>query len=493
MVSKGFVILLGCFIVLGLVSVAEGESLAAPLLAPVGTGFTYQGYLEDGGAPANADYDFEFKLFDASVAGSQVGSTVPSDNVPVNDGQFTVNLDFGDVFNGTALWLEIGVRPWDSVGLYTTLTPRQMLSAVPYASYVSHAPWDGLSGVPAGFLDGIDNNTTYSAGNGLILVGTQFRVTFSGSGAASTVARSDHDHFADAFIGSTSGNALYVENTGSGDGIWGQSQSSGGIGVAGFASDSGFARGVYGFSGSTNGYGVFGFTVAGDGVGGESQAENGRGVTGVGYWDGEGTAPTNYGVYGRSNSPSGYGGFFVNWDSSGVGYLLAANDAETISDLEFKVSNDGDVYADGQIAGASFAIGSADFAEMISPGDQTLEAGDVLVIGQEGTFLRSTAAFQTSVAGVYSTEPGYLAGVDIDDDGNLLETDKIPLAVVGIVPVKVSAENGAILPGDQLVASDTPGHAMRAGEDPRVGTVIGKALEALEEGTGMIQMLIMLQ
>ena len=75
------------------------------------------------------------------------------------------------------------------------------------------------------------------------------------------------------------------------------------------------------------------------------------------------------------------------------------------------------------------------------------------------------------------------------------ETDQsgnVPLAVVGIVPVKVSAENGAIEPGDLLVASDTPGHAMRASDAPN-GTVIGKALSGLERGTGIVTMLVIMQ
>jgi hypothetical protein len=61
------------------------------------------------------------------------------------------------------------------------------------------------------------------------------------------------------------------------------------------------------------------------------------------------------------------------------------------------------------------------------------------------------------------------------------------------VPVKASAENGAITPGALLVASDTSGHCMLAGENPPVGTVLGKALEGLEQGTGIILMLVMLQ
>jgi len=66
---------------------------------------------------------------------------------------------------------------------YTDLTPRQALTAAPYASYARQAPWSGLSGVPAGFADGVDNDTTYTAGTGLTLSGGQF----------SLVRRSKHD------------------------------------------------------------------------------------------------------------------------------------------------------------------------------------------------------------------------------------------------------------------------------------------------------------
>ena len=53
--------------------------------------------------------------------------------------------------------------------------------------------------------------------------------------------------------------------------------------------------------------------------------------------------------------------------------------------------------------------------------------------------------------------------------------DEVPVAMVGIVPCKVSAENGAIKVGDLLVTSSTPGHAMRDAS-PAVGTVVGKRL-----------------
>ena len=75
-------------------------------------------------------------------------------------------------------------------------------------------------------------------------------------------------------------------------------------------------------------------------------------------------------------------------------------------------------------------------------------------------------------------------------------SDRIPMAVVGIMPTKVSTENGPIERGDLLVTSDTPGHAMRA--DPVVvngmeiypsGAVLGKALEPFQEDTGLIEVL----
>jgi hypothetical protein len=69
----------------------------------------------------------------------------------------------------------------------------------------------------------------------------------------------------------------------------------------------------------------------------------------------------------------------------------------------------------------------------------------------------------------------------------------IQLTMSGVVPVKASAENGPIQPGDLLVSSSTPGYAMRAGPNPPQGTVIGKALQALAEGLGLIQILATLQ
>ncbi len=98
----------------------------------------------------------------------------------MNDGYFTVLLDFGsNAFSGQRRYLEVRVRPGSETGGFTILAPRQELTAAPYALFSNTAPWGGLSGVPAGFADGVDNDTVYSAGTGLGLSGSQFSVANS--------------------------------------------------------------------------------------------------------------------------------------------------------------------------------------------------------------------------------------------------------------------------------------------------------------------------
>ncbi len=104
--------------------------------APMGTAWTYQGRLIDANSAADGLYDFQFKMFDANVAGTQQGSTIEVNDLDVIDGYFTAEVDFGsDVFNGSERWLEIIVRPGDSInaGDYVTLSPRNEISPTPYA------------------------------------------------------------------------------------------------------------------------------------------------------------------------------------------------------------------------------------------------------------------------------------------------------------------------------------------------------------------------
>lgn len=101
---------------------------------PMGTAFTYQGRLNAGGSPAEGLYDFEFRLYDAATGGTQVALPQTRHDVAVSRGLFAVTLDFGNVFTGQAMWLEVAVKgPGDAD--FTTLSPRQALLPTPYALY----------------------------------------------------------------------------------------------------------------------------------------------------------------------------------------------------------------------------------------------------------------------------------------------------------------------------------------------------------------------
>ncbi len=95
--------------------------------------FTYQGRLTDGGTAANGNYDLQFALFDSLSGGTQIGSTQTLNTVAVSNGVFTVSLDFGaSSFTGANRFLEISARP-SGAGSFTLLTPRQPVTATPYA------------------------------------------------------------------------------------------------------------------------------------------------------------------------------------------------------------------------------------------------------------------------------------------------------------------------------------------------------------------------
>lgn len=164
------------FLLTILASAVAAQGGGGPTLqAALGTAFTYQGRLQDGGSPANGTYDLQFALYDAASGGTQIGATVTANDVPVSNGVFTVALDFGaSAFTGDARWLEMRVRPGASSGGYTTLSPRQPVTATPYALYSKTAPWSGLAGVPAGFADGVDNEGWSLAGNSGTTAGTNF-------------------------------------------------------------------------------------------------------------------------------------------------------------------------------------------------------------------------------------------------------------------------------------------------------------------------------
>ncbi|MCX8062807.1 MAG: tail fiber domain-containing protein [Anaerolineales bacterium] len=126
-----------CMVGIALFLLVTGTDVLAQEISPLaelGTTFTYQGQLKQNGNLVNSNCDFEFRLYDALSGGVQIGNTQASSNVMVNNGVFTVGLDFGaGAFDGNARWLGISVRCPSGSGNFALLSPRQALTAAPYA------------------------------------------------------------------------------------------------------------------------------------------------------------------------------------------------------------------------------------------------------------------------------------------------------------------------------------------------------------------------
>jgi len=156
----------------------------------------------------------------------------------------------------------------------------------------------------------------------------------------------------------------------------------------------------------------------------------------------------------------------------------------------------GVVYPDGntQTTAWTGVLCGGDYAESVDVvGSRTkYEPGDVLVVAANDSndVERSSEPYSTLVSGVYATKPGVTGRRQSHEKS---ETE-VPMAMIGIVPTKVSAENGPIHKGDLLVSSSTQGYAMKGTDRSRMlGAVIGKALGTIDTGTGMIEVLITLQ
>ncbi len=285
-------LVIGFLIALVAVAPSLGET-------PLTTAFTYQGQLKQNGIPVNGTVNMVISLWDAATDGNPIGPIVDPAPVQVTNGVFTVQLDYGNVFNGDARWLQIAVNNPAGGGGFSTLAPRQPLTAAPHALFALNA--DRLDGLDStAFLQSIPVPLTLSGTSDTHII----RVQNASSTHSST--------------------AVFGESTGTGNtyGVFGQSPNGRGvygttvrgIGVFGEATDTGFlgtTYGVYGASSGQFGIGVRGFAgdagTAGNttGVWGETASTIGVGVRG------RATAATGvtYGVYGESLSTSGLGVF----------------------------------------------------------------------------------------------------------------------------------------------------------------------------------------
>lgn len=209
----------------------------------------------------------------------------------------------------------------------------------------------------------------------------------------------------------------------------------------------------------------------------------------------------------NQSTTSGFGWLDLHQLSANISQLINGNVGIGTMAPGAKLEVDGNVkltagsgasitFQDGTVQTTAFTgvICGGDYAESVDvTGSRTnYEPGDLLVIDPSapGKFLKSAEPYSTLVAGIYSTKPGTLGRRQT----TAKSPDEVPMAMMGIVPTKVSAENGPIKTGDLLVTSSTWGYAMKGTDRDRLtGAVVGKALGSMDSGSGFIEVLVTLQ
>ncbi len=470
--------------------------------SPVSNAFTYQGQLLKSSLPYTGSANLSFQLFDAATGGNPVGSVVTISNVSVSGGLFTVELDFGPVFTGQAMWLSIGVQtPGD--GVSTTLAPRQALTAAPYALHALSAPGSGGSSLWSSHANGVYHN-------GNVGVGTTPRNDVR---LWLNVAGGINQHGLYVSSASASHAAFFMRNTGTdGYGLFDDTSPrhfmAGKLGIGAapsvplevvnpnyagarivsygnqFIPTPGegvraalFVKGLTGtgfggassggiFAVSTDARAVSAWTTSGWGVDGNCTASGCYGVLGT---PGEGVL----GVSANVNLPAGK---FV---APTNGVAIEAQGLAKVKTLQI--------------------LGGADLAEpfdVTAVRDAMAEPGTVVVIdaANPGDMKVSEHAYDTRVAGVISGANDLQPGMVMQAEGAEHGGGEHPVALTGRVWTKVDADFGSVHPGDLLTTSTTSGHAMRADDTARRGgAVIGKAMTSLEAGRGLVLVLVSLQ
>lgn len=501
----------------------EGEGAIDGVTAVTGTAITYQGRLTDGGSPANGAFDFVFALHDEPVIASQVGVTL-TQILTVTDGLFMADLDFGNVFDGTELYLQIGVRPGGSAVPYEMLTPRQPLRPTPYA--LSLRPGANVVGAVSGDSVFQAHNTATSGSTSYALMGETNSTTSSAAAVYGRINSTLPGGFSAGVRGVNEGTG------GNGIGVWGSQNGSGwglyGTSVTGYGafitSSSAGGRGLYARGGTNADADI---VLAGN----STADDDGLIISDPNYSGSDIFLISNDAVVVQLDADAGAAedadlsiqdkaaNTIFNFDNDGefamfepgVGEMVeivttelgtdgaqitlrnAAGQATIVLDAEFNAGGDGRITTEVlQITGGSDLSEQFDIA---ASADVQPQAGYVVSIdtANPGELVVSNHAYDRTVAGVVSGAGGVKPGMLMGQTGSAAD-GRFPVALTGRVYVWVDAGYGAVQPGDLLTTSNTPGHAMVVADHEQAqGAILGKAMTALPEGRGLVLVLVSLQ
>jgi hypothetical protein len=145
------------------------------------------------------------------------------------------------------------------------------------------------------------------------------------------------------------------------------------------------------------------------------------------------------------------------------------------------------------VTGDIILTNAADCAEDFDVVEAAMnEPGTVMVVRADGRLEACSRACDKRVVGVISGAENLRPGIVLDKQSDAI--GRRPIALMGKVFCKVDADHGQVEVGDLLTTSPTEGHAMRVDSVPMTfGAVIGKALQPLDQGRGLIAVLVALQ
>ena len=471
----------------------EGEIAGAAVSATsVTNSINYQGRMTDSaGEPLSGTYNMTFGLYNAPTGVKYVLLDTDTHTVEVTDGLFNTNIDFApSYFDGRALWLGITVKG-DS-----EMTPRQELRAVPYA--LSLRPGAKIAGNVRGPALWVENEGNLGEGVWVDTTGNSGRGVYArtyGNGShgvaadiygyrsngvyARTYSDDSHGVYAstagddsDGFHAYTYGDdshGVYARTYGNdSDGVYAHTAGDGSDGVHAYSTT---GTGVYGGSGS--GHGVFA-QGAGQGLSGAALYARASDAGGIALW---------------GNSTSTDSTLVLRND--GTGDLIRAFSHDDWA-YRFRVDNDGRTTVN-----VLEITGGSDLSEQfdIHTAERDAVPGALVSIDPEhpGQLTLSRESYDRRVAGIISGAGGIQTGMLMGQEGSQAD-GSYPVALSGRVYCWADASNSPIEPGDLLTTSDIPGHAMKVTDYTRAqGAAIGKAMSSLDEGQGLVLVLITLQ